>query len=239
MATVKTYDPKCHELAALFLGDEPDLHTEANIRKLALEIQQTIEKNLFFLDNPYIHTFIVISIGLYASVLAPRVVPTSGIKDLFNSPIFKVFFFFVVLLLAHKDPRVALIVALAFVFTMQSLQHYNIMDKLKGVYGYVLQRPTLYATDVEPQAPSVHLQTVQATSQVDQQPNFDQAFDQQFPDQVQFAEDDSDLTQYQVSDGENQVGRPAYDDAPHAFTQGLGEPLPGFDSDNILAAAPY
>jgi hypothetical protein len=205
------------------------------------EIQQTIEKNLFFLDNPYIHTFIVISIGLYASVLAPHV--TSGVRDIFNSPIFKVFFFFVVLLLAHKDPRVALIVALAFVFTMQSLQQYNIMDKLKGVYGYVLQKPassSLYATDVEPQTPSVHLQTVQATEQVDRQPNFDQAFDQQFPDQVQFAEDDSDLTQYQVSDTENQVGRPAYDDAPHAFTQGLGEPLPGFESDdNILAAAPY
>lgn len=205
------------------------------------EIQQTIEKNLFFLDHPYVHTFIVLSIGLYASMLAPHVVPTSGVRDLFNSPIFKVFFFFIVLLLAHKDPCVALIVALAFVFTMQSLQQYNIMDKLKGVYGYVLQKPSsLYATDMEPQTPSVHLQTVQATEQVDQQPNFDQAFDQQFPDQVQFAEDDSDLTQYQVSDSENQVGRPAYDDAPHAFTQGLGEPLPGFESDdNILAAAPY
>lgn len=201
------------------------------------EIQQTIEKNLFFLDNPYIHTFIVISIGLYASVLAPRV--TSGVKDIFNSPIFKIFFFFVVLLLAHKDPRVALIVALAFVFTMQSLQHFNILDKLKGVYGSVMPS-TLYATDVQPQAPSVHLQTVQAIEQVDRQPDFDQAFDQQFPDQVQFAEDDTDLTQYRVSDSENQVGRPAYDDAPHAFTQGLGEPLPGFESDDsLLAAAPY
>lgn len=49
MATVKTYDPKCLELAELFLSDEPDLNTEAARITLALEIQQCIEDEIFFM----------------------------------------------------------------------------------------------------------------------------------------------------------------------------------------------
>ncbi len=38
-----SYDPRCFDLAALFLGDEPALHTGANMDELAHLIQQTIE----------------------------------------------------------------------------------------------------------------------------------------------------------------------------------------------------
>ena len=38
-----SYDPKCFDLAALFLGDEPALHTGKNMDELAHLIQQTIE----------------------------------------------------------------------------------------------------------------------------------------------------------------------------------------------------
>jgi hypothetical protein len=38
-----TYDSRCHDLAAVFLGDEPTLHTPTNIEELASLIQQTIE----------------------------------------------------------------------------------------------------------------------------------------------------------------------------------------------------
>lgn len=41
--TVKTYDGKCADLAAIFLGDEPHLHTDRRIHELALAIQQVIE----------------------------------------------------------------------------------------------------------------------------------------------------------------------------------------------------
>jgi hypothetical protein len=51
MATVKTYDRRCYDLAAIFLGDEPDLHTESNIHALALEIQQCIEDEIYFMRN--------------------------------------------------------------------------------------------------------------------------------------------------------------------------------------------
>lgn len=38
-----TYDSKCFDLAAIFLGDEPDLHTPEKTAELAALIQQTIE----------------------------------------------------------------------------------------------------------------------------------------------------------------------------------------------------
>lgn len=41
--TVKTYDPKCYELAVHFLQDEQQLDTEENRRDLAIAIQEAIE----------------------------------------------------------------------------------------------------------------------------------------------------------------------------------------------------
>ena len=38
-----SYDPKCYDLAAAFLEDEPELATEKNKCKLAQHIQDTIE----------------------------------------------------------------------------------------------------------------------------------------------------------------------------------------------------
>lgn len=38
-----TYDQRCYDLAALFLGDVPAIHTKAHIDALASEIQRTIE----------------------------------------------------------------------------------------------------------------------------------------------------------------------------------------------------
>ena len=49
MATVKTYDPKCHELASAFLADEPDLNTEAARTTLARAIQECLEEEIEFM----------------------------------------------------------------------------------------------------------------------------------------------------------------------------------------------
>ena len=43
MTHTPTYDQKCYDLAALFLGDEPELHTKENMEELAYLIQQAIE----------------------------------------------------------------------------------------------------------------------------------------------------------------------------------------------------
>ncbi len=46
-----TYDPRCFDLAALFLGDEPALHTGENMDELAHLIQQTIEDYISFMKS--------------------------------------------------------------------------------------------------------------------------------------------------------------------------------------------
>jgi hypothetical protein len=44
-----TYDSRCYDLAAVFLGDEPQLHTPENIHQLAQLIQQAIEDYIEFM----------------------------------------------------------------------------------------------------------------------------------------------------------------------------------------------
>ena len=59
MATVKSYDPSCYELAKMFLSDQPelakvflsdgpDLNADELAHALALEIQQCIEDFMHF-----------------------------------------------------------------------------------------------------------------------------------------------------------------------------------------------
>lgn len=49
MAT-KTFDPRCHDLATLFLSDHPALNTEAAKVTLASAIQQVIEDEIDFIQ---------------------------------------------------------------------------------------------------------------------------------------------------------------------------------------------
>jgi hypothetical protein len=51
MATVKTYDTKCFELAEFFLADCPDICTEAAKITMAQQIQQTIEDEIDFMRS--------------------------------------------------------------------------------------------------------------------------------------------------------------------------------------------
>lgn len=47
----KTFDPRCYDLASIFLADEADLNTEAARITLAAEIQEAIEAELFFMRS--------------------------------------------------------------------------------------------------------------------------------------------------------------------------------------------
>jgi hypothetical protein len=46
-----TYDARCYDLAAFFLGDEPSLHDEEHIAELASLIQVTIEQHIDWLKR--------------------------------------------------------------------------------------------------------------------------------------------------------------------------------------------
>jgi hypothetical protein len=57
MATVKSYDFRCYELAKVFLSDAPGLDNEASAHSLALEIQQCIEDEIYFMRNePHLYS---------------------------------------------------------------------------------------------------------------------------------------------------------------------------------------
>ena len=47
-----SYDWRCYDLAALFLGDTPDIHNEKNIDELAQRIQTTIEDFISYEEGP-------------------------------------------------------------------------------------------------------------------------------------------------------------------------------------------
>ena len=53
MTRKPTYDIRCQDLAAIFLGDEPDIFSEANIHELASLIQQTIEDQIAHLKDQW------------------------------------------------------------------------------------------------------------------------------------------------------------------------------------------
>lgn len=46
-----TYDQRCYDLVAIFLGDEPEVHTPENIDELASAIQSTIEEHIYYLKR--------------------------------------------------------------------------------------------------------------------------------------------------------------------------------------------
>lgn len=46
-----TFDPKCYDLAAAFLSDEPSLNSEAARSTLADAIQQAIEDEIEFMRS--------------------------------------------------------------------------------------------------------------------------------------------------------------------------------------------
>jgi hypothetical protein len=49
----KTYDPKCYELAEMFLSDCPKLNNEECKQILAKEIQKCIEDEIIHLEIAY------------------------------------------------------------------------------------------------------------------------------------------------------------------------------------------
>lgn len=79
------------------------------------------------LANPYVSAALTIFVLLYAGLAAPNLPPF--IAALFESNIFKLLFLFAILIVRNYNNTVAIIMALAFVLSLQTLQRYR-------VYGY-------------------------------------------------------------------------------------------------------
>lgn len=67
-------------------------------------------------DNEYVSTAITVALALYASLLGPNLPPM--IKNLFNNTLFRILVLFLVVVRGNKDPKMAIMIAVAFVLTL-------------------------------------------------------------------------------------------------------------------------
>lgn len=100
-----------------------------------MEQVQTIVKDLITtsetvlnrgLDNVYISTTIKVLIGLYAAFAAPKLPPS--LVSLMDNVLVRIAFAFVIVLTATRDPSIALMIAIAFIVTLQTANKFRLMS---------------------------------------------------------------------------------------------------------------
>jgi hypothetical protein len=82
-------------------------------------------------DNKYVSTAITVALGLYAALLGPEV--PDFVKDLFNNTIFRIFILFIVVVRGNKDPKMAIMIAIAFVLTLDYIYAKSAKETFKAV----------------------------------------------------------------------------------------------------------
>jgi prophage DNA circulation protein len=78
------------------------------------------------LDNPYINTSIKILLGLYAAFAAPRL--PKSLVNLFDNIVVRIIFAFCIVFMATRDPSIAILIAVAFVVTLQTANKLRLYD---------------------------------------------------------------------------------------------------------------
>lgn len=78
------------------------------------------------LDNVYITTAIKVFLGLYAGFAAPKLPPS--ILLLMDNVIFRVAIAFMIVLVATRDPSIALMISVAFIITLQTANKYRLIN---------------------------------------------------------------------------------------------------------------
>ncbi len=67
-------------------------------------------------NNKYVSTAITIALGLYAALLGPNL--PNFMKDLFKNTLFRILILFLVVVRGNKDPKMAIMIAVAFILTL-------------------------------------------------------------------------------------------------------------------------
>jgi hypothetical protein len=166
---------------------------------LTKDIQRGVEDLLRVFDNPIVYTLFVTFVAVYSYAIVPQA-SIGGLKVLFDNVLFKIAFFFVVILFAYKDPRIALILSIVFVLTMQYLQFADV--------------PASRGPKVIPAGTKSSLGPA-APIELD--------LDKDFPTTVS-----EDGTAYEITK-ETEAGLPLHPDLIHSGPQAMGEPIQGWD----------
>jgi hypothetical protein len=90
------------------------------------------------LDNKYVTTGITVILGLYAALLGPNLPPF--IQKLFTNTIFRICVLFLVVVSGNKDPKTAIMIAVAFVLTLdyiyaqQAKEAFRNVEKMRNIH---------------------------------------------------------------------------------------------------------
>ena len=79
-------------------------------------------------NNKYVSTAITIGLGLYAALLGPNL-PTF-VKDLFKNTLFRILILFLVIVRGNKDPKMAIMIAVAFILTLDYVHVRDVKENL-------------------------------------------------------------------------------------------------------------
>ena len=90
---------------------------------LLKNLESGARRSLSVLDNEYVNTFVKVFLAVYIAVWAPRL--PGPLAALFKNNMFRLLMFFSVLYFATKDRIVALLIAVAFLVSMQSLRMFD------------------------------------------------------------------------------------------------------------------
>ena len=117
------------------------------------------------LDNVYISTALKVFIGLYAAFAAPKLPPT--LVNLMDNTLVRIAFAFVIVLTATRDPSLAIMVAVAFIITLQTANKYRLINTSLSVSqpGESTWLPSAKDETVSPEDDS-HVQGVEDQQQV-------------------------------------------------------------------------
>jgi len=101
------------------------------------------------LENKYVSTLIIMFIALYAGLAAPKL-PKYWV-NLFDSQLFKLFVLFMIGYMATKNYSIAIVCAMAFLITMNTMQKHKVNDKIISI---LIMDPTNYDTSAKLPIPS-------------------------------------------------------------------------------------
>lgn len=97
------------------------------VQKTMMPLIAPIEKVLNRgLDNIYINTALKVFIGLYAAFAAPKLPPS--LVNLMDNVFVRIGFAFIIVFMAVRDPSIAIMIAVAFIITLQTANKYRLIN---------------------------------------------------------------------------------------------------------------
>ena len=82
-------------------------------------------------NNKYVSTTITIGLGLYAALLGPNL--PNFVKDLFKNTLFRILILFLVIVRGNKDPKMAIMIAIAFILTLDYVYVKDAKEKFDNI----------------------------------------------------------------------------------------------------------